>query len=128
MNPILRKLADLLTRVRLPREPISPSWLQLVGRQVPLIARLPTADQDRLYHIMQLFVKEVPFEGCGGLELREEIRVTIAAQACLLLLKMPSPVCSCVRRGQRLSGGVRAEGTSLAARGRIAGTAFSEAT
>jgi len=98
MNPILRKLADLLTRVRLPSEPIPPTWLQLVGRQVPLIARLPTADQDRLYHIMQLFVKEVPFEGCGGLELREEIRVTIAAQACLLLLKMPYPRYARVRR------------------------------
>ncbi|HYU07749.1 MAG TPA: zinc-dependent peptidase [Gemmatimonadales bacterium] len=113
MNPILRKLADLLTRVRLPREPISPSWLQLVGRQVPLIARLPTADQDRLYHIMQLFVKEVPFEGCGGLELREEIRVTIAAQACLLLLKMPYPRYARVRRVLGLSGRVRAENPAL---------------
>ena len=113
MNPILRKLADLLTRVRLPSEPISPSWLQLVGRQLPLIARLPTADQDRLYHIMQLFVKEVPFEGCGGLELREEIRVTIAAQACLLLLKMPYPRYARVRRVLGLSGRVRAENPAL---------------
>jgi len=98
LTPILRKLAALLTRVRLPTDPISPTWLQLVERHVPLIARLPSADQDRLYHIMQLFLKEVPFEGCGGLELREEIRVTIAAQACLLLLKMPYPRYDRVRR------------------------------
>jgi hypothetical protein len=62
------------------------------------VARLSSADQDRLYHIMQLFLKEVPFEGCGGLELRDEIQVTIAAQACLLLLKTPYPRYKRVRR------------------------------
>jgi len=31
------------------------------------------------------------FEGCGGLELREEIRVTIAAQACMLLINREVP-------------------------------------
>jgi Mlc titration factor MtfA (ptsG expression regulator) len=35
---------------------------------------------------VQVFVAEKHFEGCGGLELTDEIRVTIAAQACLLLL------------------------------------------
>ena len=35
---------------------------------------------------MQVFLSEKHFEGCGGLELTDEIRVTIAAQACLLLL------------------------------------------
>ena len=35
---------------------------------------------------VQVFLREKHFEGCGGLELTDEIRVTIAAQACLLLL------------------------------------------
>ncbi len=35
---------------------------------------------------MQVFLAEKHFEGCGGLQLTDEIRVTIAAQACLLLL------------------------------------------
>ena len=35
---------------------------------------------------MQVFLAEKKFEGCAGLELDDEIRVTIAAQACLLLL------------------------------------------
>ena len=35
---------------------------------------------------VQVFLAEKHFEGCGGLELTDEIRVTIAAQACLLLL------------------------------------------
>ena len=33
-----------------------------------------------------MFLAEKRFEGCGGLEITDEIRVTIAAQACLLLL------------------------------------------
>ena len=94
----LHKLADFLSGVRLPNDPVPASWPQLLRDQVPLVSRLPPADQDRLYHIMQLFLKEVPFEGCGGLELRDEIRVTITAQACLLLLKMPYPRYKRVRR------------------------------
>jgi len=98
LTALLRKLANLLTRVRLPSDPIPTHWPQLLGDQVPLVSRLPAADQHRLYRIMQLFLKEVPFEGCGGLELRDEIRGTIAAQACLLLLKMPYPRYHRVRR------------------------------
>src|SRR5881409_622609 len=98
IRTFLRKLAGLLTRVRLPTDPIPATWPQLVDRRVPLIAHLPSADQERLYHIMQLFLKEVPFEACGGLAWRDEIPLTIAAQACLLLLNMPYPRYSRVRR------------------------------
>ena len=98
LRATLHKLVDFLSGVRLPSGPIPTNWPQLLGDQVPLVSHLPPADQDRLYHIMQLFLKEVPFEGCGGLELRDEIRVTIAAQACLLLLKMPYPRYNRVRR------------------------------
>ena len=35
---------------------------------------------------VQVFLAEKRFEGCGGLAINDEIRVTIAAQACLLLL------------------------------------------
>jgi hypothetical protein len=55
------------------------------------VALLSSTDRERLYRLMQLFLKEVPLEGCGGLEITENIRVTIAAEACLLLLHMPYP-------------------------------------
>ena len=85
-------------RVRLPTDPVPSAWPQLVARQVPLVSRLPAPDQERLFRLMQLFLKEVPLEGCAGLEITEEIRVTIAAEACLLLLKMPYPRYIRVRR------------------------------
>ena len=42
--------------------------------------------QQQLLKKIQLFIAEKNFEGCGGLVITDEIRVTIAAQACLLLL------------------------------------------
>ena len=35
-----------------------------------------------------MLVEEKDWEGCGGLEMTDEIRVTIAAQACLLILNI----------------------------------------
>jgi Mlc titration factor MtfA (ptsG expression regulator) len=63
-----------------------------------MVARLGKPDQERLYRVMQLFLREVPMEGCAGLRLTDEIRLTIAAQACLLLLRMPYPRYTRVRR------------------------------
>jgi len=90
---VVRFLSRLVpgARVRLPTDPIPAAWPELVARQVPLVARLSATDQERTYRLMQLFLRDVPIEGCSGLEVTEEIRVTIAAQACLLLLKMPYP-------------------------------------
>ena len=55
-------------------------------KNVPIYDRLPQADQRELQGHIQVFLAEKYFEGCGGLELTDEIKVTIAAQACLLLL------------------------------------------
>lgn len=55
-------------------------------RNLPFFRRLPTEDQIELLGHVQVFLAEKHFEGCGGLILTDEIRVTIAAQACLLLL------------------------------------------
>ena len=52
----------------------------------PTYNRLSPADQEELQGHIQVFLDEKYFEGCGGLELTEEMKVTIAAQACLLLL------------------------------------------
>jgi Mlc titration factor MtfA (ptsG expression regulator) len=48
--------------------------------------RLPPEDQQELLRHTQVLLAEKHFEGCGGLELTDEIRVTVAAQASVLLL------------------------------------------
>jgi Mlc titration factor MtfA (ptsG expression regulator) len=40
--------------------------------------------------LVQVFIAEKHWEGCNGLELTDEIRVVIAAHACLLILELPS--------------------------------------
>ncbi|MGH7529061.1 MAG: zinc-dependent peptidase [Gemmatimonadales bacterium] len=73
-------------RAKLKAAPFPPAWRAIIERNVPLFHRLPPADQTELLGHVQVFLAEKHFEGCGGLQLTDEIRVTIAAQACVLLL------------------------------------------
>lgn len=62
------------------------AWKQIVERNVALYRRLPAGDRRELLGHVQVLLAEKHFEGCDGLELTDEIRVTIAAQAAVLLL------------------------------------------
>ena len=53
---------------------------------MPLVQALPEADRTELERLILAFIEDKHFEGAGGLELTDEIRLTIAAQACILLL------------------------------------------
>jgi MtfA peptidase len=67
-------------------QPLPPAWRSTLIRNLPVFGRLPLEDQAELLRHVQVFLAEKRFEGCGGLKLTDEIRLTIAAQACLLLL------------------------------------------
>jgi hypothetical protein len=58
----------------------------MVEKNVPLYGRLPEELKEQLHGLVHVFLAEKHFEGCGGQEITDEIRVTIAAQACMLLL------------------------------------------
>lgn len=73
-------------RERLRSTPPPPSWRAILEQNLSIFRRLPPEDQAELLGHAQVFLAEKHFEGCAGLELTEEIRVTIAAQACVLLL------------------------------------------
>ncbi|HEY1581910.1 MAG TPA: M90 family metallopeptidase [Chthoniobacterales bacterium] len=73
-------------RRRLRRQPVPEAWRAIISRNLPFFDRLTTADQRELLGHVQIFLEEKRFEGCGGLQLTEEMSVTIATQACLLLL------------------------------------------
>ncbi len=51
-----------------------------------LYPRLPADLQSQLKELILVFLSEKTFEGCGGMTVDDEIRVTVAGQACLLLL------------------------------------------
>jgi hypothetical protein len=69
--------------------PFPPEWEALVRRNLPHYDLLNDAERTELHATIQVFLEEKDWEGCGGLDLTDEIRVTIAAEACLLLLGLP---------------------------------------
>jgi MtfA peptidase len=73
-------------RNRLRATPFPADWLAIIEKNVRFFASLPEADRLELEGLIQIFLAEKILEGCGGLVLTDEIKVTIAAQACLLLL------------------------------------------
>ncbi|MBI2472167.1 MAG: zinc-dependent peptidase [Planctomycetes bacterium] len=66
--------------------PLPQAWLKIIEDNVPFYRCLPEADQRELQGHIQVFLAEKHFEGCRGLQVTDEIKITIAAQACLLLL------------------------------------------
>ena len=75
-----------LRRQRQRARPFPPEWEAILDRNVGLYRHLPAALRQDLHGHIQVFLAEKHFEGCGGLKITEEIRVTVAAQACILLL------------------------------------------
>lgn len=73
-------------RNRILRQPFPPAWLEIIEKNVAYYHRLPEADRQELRQHIQIFAAEKNFEGCGGLRMTDEIRITISAQACILLL------------------------------------------
>ncbi len=72
---------------RLRATPFPANWSHLLSRTCRFYARATAEDRARLEDAIKIFVDEKNFEGCDGLEITEEMKVVIAAHACLLLLR-----------------------------------------
>jgi Mlc titration factor MtfA (ptsG expression regulator) len=70
--------------------PFPPAWSAILEANLPPYQQLSPQLQQELRDYIRIFIGEKSFEGCGGLALTDEIRVTIAAQACMLLLNRKS--------------------------------------
>jgi Mlc titration factor MtfA (ptsG expression regulator) len=57
-----------------------------VRRRVPCAALLDAAELGKLEALIRIFNAEKSFEGGGGLIITEEMRIAVAARACLLVL------------------------------------------
>lgn len=64
----------------------------MLPRGLPVYTSLSPQEQGRLRQLIQVFLAEKRFYGCGGLTVTDEMRVTIAAEACLLLVNKGGPV------------------------------------
>ncbi len=102
--------------------PFPEKWEEILIKNFGYYNHLSKEDQEELKGDIQIFLDEKKFEGLDGLEITDEIRVTIAAQACILLLHRetdfyptlytilvyPHPFYSHVK--QNLPGGLVSEG------------------
>jgi Mlc titration factor MtfA (ptsG expression regulator) len=75
-------------RSRILDEPFAAAWWDILERNVPAVRKLDSAERATLERNVRIFVAEKHFEGCAGLALSDEMRVTIAGHACLLLLHL----------------------------------------
>lgn len=81
--------AWLLPKWRLRRAlacPLEPGLLAILERNLAQYAGMDPEQRRRLQRLVQQFLHEKAFVGCAGLELTDEMRVTIAGQACMLVL------------------------------------------
>ncbi|MCS7240397.1 MAG: zinc-dependent peptidase [Candidatus Bipolaricaulota bacterium] len=72
-------------RERLRAKPFPKTW-ELLLPGIPLFSSLPPQDQHELRAHIRVFLAEKRFEGATGFQVDERVRVTIAGNACLLLL------------------------------------------
>lgn len=79
-------------RRRLLAQAFPAQWLGILKRTLPFYARLQPEEQQQLLDLIRLFVTDKKFYGCDGLQITDEIRISIAAQACLLLLNRHSRI------------------------------------
>jgi Mlc titration factor MtfA (ptsG expression regulator) len=68
------------------RQPFPAEWRARLLAASPLYRRLPPLLRTRLEPLVREFLLDVEFVGCAGLTVSDDMRLTVAAQACLLLL------------------------------------------
>jgi len=77
-------------RKKLQATPFPGLWEEYIQKNIPYYRYLNDDEKKRLQNLVRVFIEEKHWLGCNGLELTHEIRVTIAAHACLLILELPN--------------------------------------
>jgi len=112
-------------RSRIANRQFPDRWLAIIEKNVRIYNRLATWDKEELLRHILVFIAEKRFEGCGGLEITEEMKIIIAALGCMLILHRRTdyypglstilvyPNAFVANRAEFLPGGVIAEGPQV---------------
>jgi len=73
-------------RNRLLERPLAEDQRSVLERAVPYCRLLAPTDRHRLEGLVQIFLDEMDFEGCGGQKITDEVRITVAGRASVLLV------------------------------------------
>lgn len=69
--------------------PFPSAWEEILRRGCRQVSWLRDTELERLRGWIAVFLSEKRFEGCGGFEITDEVRILIAAQAGLVVLGFP---------------------------------------
>lgn len=92
--------ALLVPRYRLKQalaRPFPQPWVEILEHNIGIYPQLPMELRLQLRTMIKQFLHQKHFSGAGGLEMNDEIRVTIAAEACMLLLNRDAGVYPALR-------------------------------
>lgn len=87
---LIRHLARVRRRKALLATPLTAEQRAVVERLVPLVRRMPEPLRQSHEGKMNLLLDQVTFRGLNGIEVTEAMRLSIAAQACLLIVNSPA--------------------------------------
>ncbi len=76
-------------RRQLRERPFLATWRSVLEDSVPLYRKLPPEDREELHGHIQVLLAEKHFEGTTGLDVTDRMRLIVAAQAAILLLRRP---------------------------------------
>lgn len=81
-----QKIKELFSGEESVESVFKEEWIGMLEENVPLYSCLPDELRPLLHERIASFISSTRFEGCNGLELTEEMILTISAQACMLVL------------------------------------------
>jgi Mlc titration factor MtfA (ptsG expression regulator) len=73
-------------RRKMHQRPFPDDWLRVIQSNVRYFQRLQRAEQHKVCRDVQVFVGEKNWEGCNGLPMTDEIKVTVSAHIAILCL------------------------------------------
>ena len=83
----LRKRLRRVRREKLFRTTLDSSWIAILQKNVSIYSKLSQTLREELHGYINIFLDEKKFIGRQGIEITDEIRLTVAGNACLLLLQ-----------------------------------------
>lgn len=90
--PVVRARRQKKRRAEWLASPMPPSWMVILDRNIPVNRNFDDALREQWHGLVRVFLAEKSFVGCAGQEITDEVAVTIAGQACLLILNRDTPV------------------------------------
>lgn len=83
---LLKPLVKRKQREKIKSQVFPKPWRQILKKNIPYFYTMPVDIQLQIKQHIMVFLAEKEFYGFEGVEINDEIRITIAAQACLLIL------------------------------------------